>query len=116
MINIARAFLIMLKSLPHMHLKLLQKEQFKKTAEETGELFGDQISNRITKVSRNLQQNNLEKVTYENDKEMPKERYISAVERQEIIYKLRLKQYNNGISKTNKSFKKFTTKWFRGHK
>ena len=32
---------------------------------------------KITKVSKKLQQNNSEKVTNENDKEIPKERYIS---------------------------------------
>ena len=30
MVNIAREFLIMLNSLQHMRLKLIQKEQFKK--------------------------------------------------------------------------------------
>ena len=33
-------------------------------------------------VSEKLQQNNLETVTKENDKEIPKERYISPEERQ----------------------------------
>ena len=32
---------------------------------------------KITKVPKKLQQNNLEKVTNENDKEIPKEIYIS---------------------------------------
>ena len=62
------------------------------------------------KVSKNLQQNNSETVTNEHDKEIPKERYISPEERQNIIDELKLKQYNNRISKNNKSFKKFTTK------
>ena len=44
---------------------------------------------KITKVSKNSQQNNLEKVTNENDKEIPKERYISLKERQKIIDNLR---------------------------
>ena len=39
---------------------------------------------KITKVPKKLQQNNLEKVTNENDKEIPKERYISPKEGQEI--------------------------------
>ena len=43
------------------------------------------------KVSKNSQQNNSETVTNEYDKEIPKERYISSEERQEIIDKLRLK-------------------------
>ena len=43
------------------------------------------------KVPKNSQQNNSETVTNEYDKEIPKERYISSEERQEIIDKLRLK-------------------------
>ena len=71
--------------------KLLQKEQLKKTAEATGDLIGNKIANRIMTVSKNSQQNNLETVTNENDKEIPKERYISKEEGQEIIHELRLK-------------------------
>ena len=37
------------------------------------------------KISKNSQQNNSEKVTNKNDKEIPKERYISPEERQKII-------------------------------
>ena len=37
---------------------------------------------KITKVSKNLQQNNLETVAKEHDKEIPKERYISPEKRQ----------------------------------
>ena len=44
---------------------------------------------KITKVSKNSQQNNLEKDTNENDKEIPKERYISLKERQKTIDNLR---------------------------
>ena len=73
-------------------------------------MIGLKIADRITKVSTNSQQNNSETVTNENDKEIPKERYISSEERQDIIDELRLKLYNNGISKNHKSFKKFTTK------
>ena len=46
---------------------------------------------KITKVSKNWQQNNSETVTNEHDKEIPKERYISQEERQEIVDELRLK-------------------------
>ena len=49
------------------------------------------IADRITKVSKNSQQNNSETVTNENDKEIPKERLISPEERQEVIDELRLK-------------------------
>ena len=40
---------------------------------------------KITKVSKKSQQNNLEKITNENDKEIPKERYILPKERQKNI-------------------------------
>ena len=40
---------------------------------------------RISKVSKNVQQNNSKTVINENDKEIPKERYISPEERQKII-------------------------------
>ena len=68
-----------------MLLKLLQKEKFKKTAEITGDLIGNKIASKITKVSKNSQQSNWETVTKEHDKE------ISPEKRQEIIEDLRLK-------------------------
>ena len=40
---------------------------------------------KITKVSKNLQQNNSERVTKKNDKEIPRERYMFPEERQKII-------------------------------
>ena len=40
---------------------------------------------KITKVSKNLQQNKSEKVTNDNDKEIPKDRYIPPNERQIIV-------------------------------
>ena len=43
------------------------------------------------KILIKSQQNNSETVTNEHDKEIPKERYISPEERQEIINELRLK-------------------------
>ena len=76
----------------------------------TGDLTGNKTPNKISKVSKNSQQNNLETVTNENDKEITKEKCISPEERQEIIDEQRLKQHNNGISKNRKSFKKFTAK------
>ena len=39
----------------------------------------------MTKFLKNSQQNNSETVTNENDKEIPKQRYISSEERQKII-------------------------------
>ena len=45
---------------------------------------------RITKVSKISQQNNSETVINDNEKEIPKERYISLEEKQKIIDDLRL--------------------------
>ena len=42
------------------------------------------------RVSRGSPQNNSQTFTSENDKEMPKERYISPEERQKIIDDLKL--------------------------
>ena len=80
-----------LNNLQQMHLKLLQKESFKKTAEATGHLIGTKIVNKITKTQKNSQENNLKIVINGYDKEIPKERYISPEERQEITDELRLK-------------------------
>ena len=67
------------------------KRVIQKTAEAAGDLIGNKIANRITKVSKNSQQYNLEKAANEHDKEIPKERYLSPKERQEITDELRLK-------------------------
>ena len=45
---------------------------------------------KITKILKNSQQNNSETITKGNDKETPKERYISPEERQKIIDNLRI--------------------------
>ena len=42
----------MLNKLQQMHLKLLQREQFKKTAEASGDSIGNKIADNITKVSK----------------------------------------------------------------
>ena len=73
-------------------------------------MVGNKIANKIAKVSKTSQDNNSETVTNENHKEIPKERYISTEKGKELTEDLRLKWYNNGISKYHKSFKKFTTK------
>ena len=80
-----------------MHLKLLQKESFKKAEEATGDLIGHEIANRIIKNSKNSQQNISETVTNVHDKEMPKERHLSREKRQEIIDEIRLKKYQEII-------------------
>ena len=52
-------------------------------------MIGNKIVDRITKVSKILQQNNSETVTNDNYKEIPKKR--PPEDRQEIIDELRLK-------------------------
>ena len=51
----------------------------------------NKITNKITKVSKNSQQNNSDTVTDKHDKEIPKERYTSPEKTQKIIDDLRLK-------------------------
>ena len=58
----------------------------KKIAKATGDLIGSKITNKMTKVSKKL-----ETVTNENDKEIPKQSYMSPEKRQEINDDLRLK-------------------------
>ena len=48
------------KNLLQMHLKLLQNKQFKKTAEATGDLIGNKIADKITRVSKTSPKNNSE--------------------------------------------------------
>ena len=62
--------------------KTVSKRSIQKIAEANGDLIGNRIADKITKVSKNLQHNNLETVTNENDKEIPKKRYIFPEERQ----------------------------------
>ena len=69
-----------------MHLKLLQREQFKKTAEGTGDLTGNEITDKITKVSKISPKNNSEI----NEEEILRERYISPEKRLKTINDLRL--------------------------
>ena len=90
-----------------MHLRFLQKESFKKQQKQLVILIANKIANaavksydgRISKNSKYSQQNNLESVTNEHEKEISKEKYVSLEERQEIDDELRLKQYSNGILK-----------------
>ena len=53
------------------------KRSNSKKAEATGELIANNITNKMTRVPKNTQQNNSETVTNDNDKEIPKKRYIA---------------------------------------
>ena len=72
-------------------IKTSSKRVIQKTAEATVGLIGNKSANRITKVSKNSQQNNSETFTNEHHKEIPKEGYIPPEKIQEIIEELRLK-------------------------
>ena len=56
--------MIVLKTLQQMQKKLLQNEQFKKTAEATGDLIDNKIFDKITSASKSSEklhsQNNLD--------------------------------------------------------
>ena len=67
-------------------IKNFPKKVIQKTVEATGDLIGNTIVNRTTKVSKNS-----ETVTNEHDKGISKERYISPEERKGIIDERRLK-------------------------
>ena len=62
-----------------MQKKLLQKGQFKKTVEETGDLIRNKIPDKTTKASKN----NLEET--ENEADIPKERYISPEKGRKLL-------------------------------
>ena len=66
-------------------LKMSSKRIIQKTVEATDDFIGKKIANRITKVSKNSQQNNSETVINKHDKEIPKERYVSPKERKELL-------------------------------
>ena len=76
----ARNFFIILS-------KNSSKRVIQKTAETSGDLIGNKTADKISKI---LLHNNTEKITNESNKEMPKERYVSPKESQEIIVNLRL--------------------------
>ena len=58
----------MLNNLLQMHLKLFQKNVIQQTAEATGDLIGNKIHNRITKILKSSPHNNLESVANEHEK------------------------------------------------
>ena len=65
------------------------KRVIQKTAEASSYLIGNKIANQIIKIQEDLQENNSEAVINEDDKEIPKKRYISPEEIQDIIDELR---------------------------
>ena len=53
-------------------------------------MFGNKITNRITKISKSSPKNNSETNTNKHDKEIPKKRCMLSEERQKIIADLGL--------------------------
>ena len=69
--------------------KTSSKRVIQKTANATGDLIGNKIADKITRVKR-PRKDNLET----NEEEIPRERYISPELRQKIIDDLRVKEKN----------------------
>ena len=84
-------------------IKTASKRAIQKTAEATGGLIGNKIADKITSVSNKKSTKELPNdETKEEDGEITthKKRYVSLVERQQIIYKLR-SVYKNRIPKNS---------------
>ena len=78
-------------------IKPASKRAIQKTAEETDDLIGNKITDKITSVSKKpatelhaKKLHNEELQSYEGNNKIPKERYICPKERQQIIVELRL--------------------------
>ena len=78
--NIERNLLIQLKKSATDAVKTVSKRTIQKTAEATGDLIGNEIADKITRVSKKKSNQQLKK----------KKRYISPEERQQTINELRL--------------------------
>ena len=79
-------------------IKTASKRAIQKTADATGDLIGNKTADKITSASRELHSKKSPKEFHskelssnEANNEIPKERYISPRERQQIIDELRLK-------------------------
>ena len=73
-------------------IKTASKRAIQKTVEATGDLIGNNIADKITSVSKKSPKefHSIELSLNEANNEIPKERYISPQERQQIIDELRL--------------------------
>ena len=69
-------------------IKTASKRAIQKTAEATGDLVDNKIADKITSASKKSRDE--ESSPIEVNKEIPKERYISPKERQQIIDELML--------------------------
>ena len=73
-------------------IKDASKRAIQKTAEATGDLVGNKIAEKIMSTSKKSLKKPRDEELHSNEvnKEIPKERYISPKERQQIIDELRL--------------------------
>ena len=80
------------KKSPTDAIKIASKRVIQKTAEATVDLIGNKIADKITSVSKKSPKefHSTELHSNKANNEIPKERYISPQERQQIIDELRL--------------------------
>ena len=71
-------------------IKTASKRAIQKTAEATGDLIGNKIADKITSVSKKSSVEHSKNNDANNKIEVPKKRYISPEERQQIIDELSL--------------------------
>ena len=69
-------------------IKTASRRAIQKIAEATGDLIGNKIADKIVSVSKKTQ-NNKPEADSDSQKDVPKKRYISPEERQQIIDELR---------------------------
>ena len=62
--------------------------KYQKKAEATGNLIGNKIADKITKISKNSQQTNSKTVKSENDEEVPKEDIYLQTKGRKLLMKL----------------------------
>ena len=95
------------KLLDLVELKSASKRSSWKTAEATRYLIGNEIANKITKISKTSPQNPSEIV--ESETKIANKRYVSPEKIQKNIDDLRLIWWNNnGISKSKKLVRQYT--------
>ena len=70
-------------------IKTAPKTAIQETAEATGDLIGNKIADKVTSVSKKTQ-NNKSEADSDSLKDIPRKRYMSPEERQQIIDELRL--------------------------
>ena len=71
-------------------IKTISKRAIQKTAEATGDLIGNKIADKITSLSKNSDADSEMEVGRTSSKDVPKRRYISPEEKQQIIDELGL--------------------------